>query len=197
MSYRRVRQGAFTQLCFAVDDGVSHATRAYFKESRGIFMKKLLHTLAVAGLVVGLIAASGTSFAQTQAQTRDLAQEEANRKLVLDFYDQVFVKHEVEKAAVVLADDYIQHNPLVPTGKAPFVNFFTGFFKANPQAKGLTVRSATDGDLVFLHNHATTSENDRGRAIVDIFRVKDGKIVEHWDVIQPVPETAANTNTMF
>jgi predicted SnoaL-like aldol condensation-catalyzing enzyme len=160
-------------------------------------MKKLLRTLAVAGLVVGLITASGTSFAQTQAQTRDLAQEEANRKLVLDFYDQVFVKHEVEKAAVVLADDYIQHNPLVPTGKAPFVNFFTGFFKTNPQAKGRTVRSATDGDLVFLHNHSTTNENDRGRAIVDIFRVKDGKIVEHWDVIQPVPETAANTNTMF
>jgi len=162
-------------------------------------MKNLLHTLAVAGLVVGLITASGTSFAQTQtqAQTRDLAHEEANRKLVLDFYDQVFVKHEVEKAALVLADDYIQHNPLVPTGKAPFVNFFTGFFKANPQAKGRTLRSATDGDLVFLHNHSTTSENDRGRAIVDIFRVKDGKIVEHWDVIQPVPETAANTNTMF
>ena len=59
------------------------------------------------------------------------------------------------------------------------------------------MRSATDGDLVFLHNHSTTSENDRGRAIVDIFRVKDRKIVEHWDVIQPVPEKAVNNNTMF
>lgn len=158
-------------------------------------MKKLRRTMAAAGLIVGLTIATGVSLAQ--AQTRDLAQEEANRKLVVGFYDQVFVEHEVKAAAAVLADDYIQHNPLMPSGKAPFVNFFTDFFKANPQSKGHTVRSATDGDLVFLHNHSTTNENDRGRAIVDIFRVKDGKIVEHWDIIQPVPEKAANNNTMF
>jgi predicted SnoaL-like aldol condensation-catalyzing enzyme len=158
-------------------------------------MKKLRRTMAAAGLIVGLTIAAGVSLAQ--AQTRNLAQEEANRNLVLGFYDQVFVEHQVEAAAAILADDYIQHNPLVPNGKAPFVNFFTAFFKANPQSKGRTVRSATDGDLVFLHNHSTTSENDRGRAIVDIFRVKDGKIVEHWDVIQPIPEKAVNNNTMF
>lgn len=59
------------------------------------------------------------------------------------------------------------------------------------------VRSAADGDLVYLHVHATEHPGDRGEAVVDIFRVKDGKIVEHWDVIQPVPETSANRNTMF
>lgn len=59
------------------------------------------------------------------------------------------------------------------------------------------VRSATDGDLVYLHVHATERPDDRGKAVVDIFRVKDGKLVEHRDVIQPVPETVANQNTMF
>ena len=132
-----------------------------------------------------------------QTATRDFAQEEANRKLVIEFYDTVFNKHDVAKGAAVLVDSYKQHNPMVPDGKAPFVNYFTGFFKENPQSKARIVRSATDGDLVYLHIHSTENEGDRGRAIVDIFRVTDGKITEHWDVIQEVPEKAANNNTMF
>ncbi|WP_435169134.1 nuclear transport factor 2 family protein [Falsirhodobacter sp. 1013] len=56
--------------------------------------------------------------------------------------------------------------------------------------------SATE-DLVWLHVHANRNDNDRGRAIVDIFRGKDGKITKHWDVIQAVPEMAANDNMMF
>ncbi|UXS39733.1 hypothetical protein FY150_08445 [Agrobacterium tumefaciens] len=132
-----------------------------------------------------------------QNAARDFAQEEANRKLVIEFYDTVFNKHDVAKGAAVLVDSYKQHNPMVPDGKAPFVNYFTGFFKENPQSKARIVRSATDGDLVYLHIHSTENEGDRGRAIVDIFRVTDGKITEHWDVIQEVPEKAANNNTMF
>ncbi len=58
-------------------------------------------------------------------------------------------------------------------------------------------RSPTEGDLVYLHVHSTNGTNDRGQAVVDIFKVEKGKIVEHWDVIQDVPEQAANENTMF
>jgi predicted SnoaL-like aldol condensation-catalyzing enzyme len=54
-----------------------------------------------------------------------------------------------------------------------------------------------EGDLVVLHLNSKADEKDRGRAIVDIFRVKDGKIVEHWDVAQNVPEKTASGNTMF
>lgn len=57
--------------------------------------------------------------------------------------------------------------------------------------------SSPVGDLVMLRVHAKQHANDRGRAIVDIFRVENDKVVEHWDVIQDVPETAANSNTMF
>lgn len=66
----------------------------------------------------------------------------------------------------------------------------------DPKAHVKIFRSAANDDLVWLHLHSMIAD-DRGRAIVDIFRVKDGKIVEHWDVIQAVPEESANQNTMF
>ncbi|MDO5613252.1 MAG: nuclear transport factor 2 family protein [Paracoccus sp. (in: a-proteobacteria)] len=130
------------------------------------------------------------------AQERDTAQEEANRQLVVEFYDGFFNRHDAS-AADVVAEDYIQHNPEVPDGKAPFVGYFTGFFAENPESRARIVRSAADGDLVWLHIHSTNGADDPGQAVVDIFRVEDGMIVEHWDVIQNVPTEAANENTMF
>ena len=148
-------------------------------------------SLCALAILAGIAMPSGAF-----AASRDLKVEEANRKLVVEFYDRFFNSHDVEAASVV-AEEYRQHNPEVPDGKKPLVSFFTGFFKDNPQSKAKIVRSSTDGDLVWLHVHATNGADDRGQAIVDIFRVKDGKIVEHWDVIQAVPKEAANKNTMF
>ncbi|MCU7213625.1 MULTISPECIES: nuclear transport factor 2 family protein [unclassified Pseudomonas] len=143
------------------------------------------------------IPAQAAPIAKQSQPARDLTREEYNRQTVIAFYEGVFQRHEVAKSAEVLADSYIQHNPGVPDGKAPFVNHFTGFFKNNPAARSTIVRSAAEGDLVYLHVHSTNGNTDRGRAIVDIFRVANGRIVEHWDVIQLVPEKAANSNTMF
>jgi predicted SnoaL-like aldol condensation-catalyzing enzyme len=151
--------------------------------------QSLLALVVVAGV-------AGPSGAFAESASRHLKVEEANRKLVVEFYDRFFNKHDIA-AASVLADDYRQHNPQVPDGKKPLISFFSGFFKDNAQSKAEIVRSAADGDLVWLHVHATNGADDRGQAIVDIFRVKDGKIVEHWDVIQAVPNEAANKNTMF
>ncbi|RZG48968.1 nuclear transport factor 2 family protein [Acinetobacter wuhouensis] len=121
-----------------------------------------------------------------------------NKKIVVDFYEGVFQKHQVKAYADrYIGDKYIQHNPHVPNGKAPFVDYFTGHFKENPEAKSVIKRAVAEGDLVFLHVHSTQNAQDRGVAIVDIFRVENGKIVEHWDVQQAVPEQAANSNTMF
>ncbi|WP_426959224.1 nuclear transport factor 2 family protein [Muricoccus radiodurans] len=128
---------------------------------------------------------------------RDLAQEERNRRLVIDFYEAVFVRHDLTVAERVLSEGYIQHNPRVPDGRAAFVAAFTRIFAANPEARSRIVRSAAEGDLVYLHVHARSNAADRGRAIADIFRVAGDRIVEHWDVIQEVPESAANGNTMF
>ena len=154
----------------------------------------MLRTLMMTAAL--LSALSTTTFAASPS-TRDLAAEDANRTLVVEFYDQFFNKHQVEEAARVVADDYTQHNPDVPDGKAPFVGYFSGFFKENPQSRARIVRSATDGDLVYLHVHSTNGSEDRGQAVVDIFRVDGGVIVEHWDVIQDVPAESANDNTMF
>ena len=125
-------------------------------------------------------------------------QAENNKKLVTDFYEGVFLKHQVKAYAdQYIGEKYTQHNPHVPDGKAPFVNYFTGHFKENPDAKSVIKRAVAEGDLVFLHVHSTQNAQDHGVAVVDIFRVENGKIVEHWDVQQEVPANAANSNTMF
>ena len=79
------------------------------------------------------------------------------------------------------------------------VRKFVAWILANhPDARGEIKRVFADGDYVILHSlwHSLT-DSPRGEAVVDIYRLEDGKLVEHWDVIQPIPETAANKNTMF
>jgi len=154
-------------------------------------MNKILKSTALAAMIS---AAPLSVLAETSE--RDLATEEANRALVVEFYDQFFNEHNIA-ASDVIAEDYIQHNPNVPDGKAPLVSFFSEYFAENPESRARIVRSAADGDLVWLHVQSTNGEEDLGEAVVDIFRVEDGIIVEHWDVIQTVPSEAANSNTMF
>ena len=123
---------------------------------------------------------------------------EQNKKLVRDFYELAFNQHKpTEAAKKYIGEKYIQHNPNVPNGAEAFYGYFEGFFKQHPKSHVDIKRILADGDLVALHLHSRIDENDRGRAIVDIFRIENGRIVEHWDVIQQVPEKAANTNTMF
>lgn len=126
-------------------------------------------------------------------------QLEKNKRIVTEFYDLAFNKHKPTLAAkTYIGDKYIQHNPFVPNGAEAFYTYFEGYFKKNPESKAIFKRVVADGDLVFLHLHSKENAKDPGRAIVDIFRIENGKIVEHWDVIQNVPtENLGNTNTMF
>jgi predicted SnoaL-like aldol condensation-catalyzing enzyme len=126
------------------------------------------------------------------------AAEQNAKEMVTAFYRMVFYDHKVADAfKTYVGASYRQHNPLVPDGIEPSVAFLSKRFETNPQAINEIKRVIADGDLVAVHVHSRSNDADRGRAIVDIFRVEDGKIVEHWDVIQPVPENAQNTNTMF
>lgn len=121
-----------------------------------------------------------------------------NKRLVRDFYEQVFIHHQAKEAAEkYLSPTYIQHNPNVGNGRQPFVDFFVPFFVKNPETRSEIKRVIADGDLVVLHVHAKMNKDDRGRVVVDIFRVENGKIAEHWDVMQAIPEKSANNNTMF
>lgn len=126
-----------------------------------------------------------------------ISQAEHNRKLVVDFYEQFFNQHDLGAAERYIGDTYIQHNPNVPDGRKAFTEAFARVFAQFPERHSRIVRVVADGDLVVLHVHGTKSAEDRGTAIVDIFRVRNGRIVEHWDVQQSVPEKAANGNTMF
>jgi predicted SnoaL-like aldol condensation-catalyzing enzyme len=126
------------------------------------------------------------------------AAEGSAKEMVAAFYKMVFYDHKVAEAfKTYVGPSYRQHNPLVPDGIEPSVAFLSKRFETNPQAVNEIKRVIADGDLVAVHVHSRLNDADRGRAIVDIFRVDNGRIVEHWDVIQPVPENAQNNNTMF
>ncbi|MCX8656949.1 MULTISPECIES: ester cyclase [unclassified Gilliamella] len=147
-------------------------------------------------IALSLLFISSTTIA-IDKPSRDIVQEEKNRTLVINFYNDFFNKHQTNGAMNLLPEDYKQHNPYVPDGRAPFIAYFSSFFNEHPQSSARIIRTAVDGDLVWLHVHIKEDEKDPGKAELDIFRVKDGKIVEHWDVIQNIPSTAANSNTMF
>lgn len=124
--------------------------------------------------------------------------EDANKKIVRDFYELAFNQHKPTEAAKrYIGNRYIQHNPQVPDGAPAFYEYFESFFVAHPRSCVEIKRVIAEGNLVVLHLRSRIDDQDRGRAIVDIFRVENGKIVEHWDVIQNVPEKSANGNTMF
>jgi predicted SnoaL-like aldol condensation-catalyzing enzyme len=126
------------------------------------------------------------------------ADGKAPKEMVTTFYRMVFEAHRVKEAFdLYVGPTYKQHNPRVPDGAAASIKFLSDRFETNPQATNKIVRIMADGDLVAVHVHSTLNSDDRGRAIVDIFRVENDRIVEHWDVIQPVPEETANANGMF
>lgn len=123
---------------------------------------------------------------------------EDSKQVVAEFGRLAFQEKNPRAAAdQYLAEDYIQHNPEVPNGREAFVAAIGGFFGSAPELSFDLKRVIAEDDLVVLHTHMKMSSEDRGSAVVDIFRVADGKVVEHWDVLQPVPEKAANDNTMF
>lgn len=161
-------------------------------------MKKRL-ILATVLFSLGLVACQQHSTTATTALSSTHSTSAAeNKKLVVDFYEGVFNKHQVQSYSDrYIGTQYIQHNPYVANGKAPFVDYFTQYFKEHPNAKNTIKRVVAEGDLVVLHVHSTQNAQDLGEAVIDIFRVEQGKIVEHWDVVQQAPAEAANTNTMF
>lgn len=113
------------------------------------------------------------------------------------YFDQLLVRKDVD-AVDYLAPEYHQHNPAIPNGSAGLRELFSGLFQQFPNLTVERKRVIAEGDLVAVHAHYRTGPEDRGQSVVDIFRVrKDGKIVEHWDVVQAVPATSANDNTMF
>lgn len=147
-------------------------------------MKKLLIT----GLAL-LLSCSHSVFAESQ--------NDLNKKTVLAFYEELINQKNVDAAEKYMGKKYIQHNPQAADGVEGLRSYIQYLREQYPYSHAEIKRVFAEGNYVVLHVNTKLVPNTRGLAIVDIFRLDAGKIVEHWDVIQEVPEKSANENGMF
>ena len=121
-----------------------------------------------------------------------------NQEIAADFWMRFFDQHDESAIDDYLAEPYIQHNPTVPDGVEAFRNEFHDRFSSDmKECHTQIMHISSKDDLVFIHNILKRSPLVRGHAAVDIFRLKNGKIIEHWDVIQKMPESSVNDHPMF
>ncbi len=126
---------------------------------------------------------------------------ERNKQIIREFYEKVLCAHNLDIVDRYIHEDYIQHNPYAAQGIAGFIEFHVGFFAAIPDARPTINMIVAEGDLVFVYGTYTGTHSGKGFLdlppsgnrmnydVVDMFRLRDGKLCEHWDV--------ADTRTIF
>ncbi|MEW8441367.1 MAG: nuclear transport factor 2 family protein, partial [Candidatus Thiodiazotropha taylori] len=115
-----------------------------------------------------------------------------NKDNAISFYRMAYLGNPTEAVERYVGDQYIQHNPLVGDGKQAFIDYFTEMAKSYPEKSIEFVRAVAEGDLVALHTHQSWP-GDEEYVTMDFFRFDDaGKIVEHWDSIQSIPQQSKN-----
>ncbi|WP_328772745.1 nuclear transport factor 2 family protein [Streptomyces sp. NBC_00286] len=127
------------------------------------------------------------------------ASEERNKKLVLRLYSEAFNENKTDVVKELVGTDYVQHDKSVPGGADGQLKQFKDLKAKIPGAVATVKRVATDRDLVAVHWHAsaTPANEATGEAKVDLYRVGNGKLVEHWGITQTVPAKTANGNSLF
>ena len=120
------------------------------------------------------------------------------REVVEQFSDLFYRQKNVRQAFEQwVHPDYIQHKPTLPDGREAVMEFLENLIERFPERTFTIHRMIASDDLVVVHSHSQATPDDPGFAVVDIFRVENCLMVEHWDVVQPVPEASENDNTMF
>jgi predicted SnoaL-like aldol condensation-catalyzing enzyme len=155
------------------------------KQFRREPMRRLMAGVAV------LLALAGA------ARAEETAKEKANKAAVLAFYDAALNQLDFDAASKYLGPVYKQHNPTAADGPEGLKGFIAYLKTTYPKTHSEVTMAFADGDYVILRVHAVRTPGTAGNAIVDIFRLEGGKVVEHWDSVQPVPDKAANGNGMF
>jgi predicted SnoaL-like aldol condensation-catalyzing enzyme len=146
---------------------------------------------------LGIVALTGLAFAGP-AQAADPACALTAKQVVERFSQLFFIeKKPVEAYMNYVAPDYVQHNPIATDGRDAAIKALGPIFAANPDLKVDIKRIVGDAVHVAVHYHSVMKPGTPGFAAVDLFRVKDCRIVEHWDVIQPMPTQSANDHPMF
>mgnify|MGYP001820605826 CR=1 FL=1 len=121
----------------------------------------------------------------------------ANKQSAIAFYRTAFLGDPSKAVKDYVGAEYIQHNPLVGDGPQPFIDYFNRMAGEYPDKSIEFVRAVAEDDLVALHTHQIWPGNDQ-YVTMDFFRFdNNGKIVEHWDAMQQIPDTSANNNTMY
>ena len=122
---------------------------------------------------------------------------ETNKKNAIAFYRTAYLGEPAKAVQRYVGANYIQHNPLVGDGKQAFIDYFEEMAKDYPNKSIEFVRAISEGDLVALHTHQTWPGNEE-YVTMDFFRFDDkGKIIEHWDSMQEVPNETKNGNPMY
>lgn len=125
------------------------------------------------------------------------AAEQANHDLVIEMYHKVLIAMDSSAVDHYIAPHYLQHSSLAEPGVAALKGFLDRVRIESPDARQTIHRSFVEGDHVIVHTHVERWPGDAGLAVVDIFRCEAGLIVEHWDVLQDVPQNPVNPNSMF
>jgi predicted SnoaL-like aldol condensation-catalyzing enzyme len=122
---------------------------------------------------------------------------ENNKRNAIEFYRTAYLGDPEKAVELYVGSEYIQHNPMVGNGKVAFIDYFQEMAQSYPHKQIEFVRVVAEGDLVALHTHQTWPGNDE-YVTMDFFRFDEmGKIVEHWDAIQQIPNESKNGNTMY
>lgn len=124
-------------------------------------------------------------------------EEEKNLQHVLAMFHNVLVPLDSSQVDHYISPDYIQHSQMAAPGVESLKTFLDDRHLDNLDSEQHLKRAFVDGDHVILHYHVIRFKGDSGFAVIDIFRLENGLIIEHWDSVQEVPTNPINTNSMF
>ncbi|MET9914833.1 ester cyclase [Streptomyces sp. NPDC006476] len=140
------------------------------------------------------VAASRTAVTASQGDASQLASSKA---LVMDFVERLYNRHDLSAIDAYLGSGFVQHDPRIADGQAGLRDYLTAQNATHPHSYVSVKRVIAEGDLVAAHSNLVLAPGTRGYAVLDLYRLSGGKIVEHWDTTQEVPATTVSGNDMF